>query len=171
MFYIQNKKPESTDTCSAFRASFVCLPAFPHVFYGSIFVFKGTLIPIGRYLDELDVSCKNVWFTLEDTDGELIYNNHYRDKDNEAWNFADQETIDFNMEHMPMAMRMPHTPGYEHVTFIPKSDFPEAEDKELVLTFENPYSSSHAFSECVIFTLSQGDGAYLRASKETLLPY
>ena len=55
---------------------------------------------------------------------------------------------------------MPHTPGYEHVTFIPKSDFPEAEDKELVLTFENPYSSSHAFSECVIFTLSQGNGAY-----------
>ena len=40
MFYIQNKKPESTDTCSAFRASFVCLPAFPHVFMVP-FVFWG----------------------------------------------------------------------------------------------------------------------------------
>ena len=68
-----------------------------------------------------------------------------------------------------MAMRMPHTPGYEHISFVPSEDLPEVGDKELIFTVENPYHSFYSFSDCMSFTLSSGNGTYLRTFQESFL--
>ena len=40
--------------------------------------FKGNLVTRTRFVNELDISLKNIWFTLEADDGEVIYSNMYR---------------------------------------------------------------------------------------------
>ncbi len=141
-------------------------------------VFKGYLIPTGSYLREIDISVKNVWISLRTEDGKLLFTNDYRLRGSEGWNAMlgemspedAQKTEAMFRETMPMAMHMHETPGYQHFTFVPRKDFSEYENEELILTAENPYNSFSSFSNCVTFVNSAGNGAYLRAARETLLP-
>ena len=133
-------------------------------------VFRGKIDLFDEKLDEADISLKNVWAELRSADGELCFSNDYRIKGTEAWKErygsagegACQDSI-----LMPFAVNMPFTPGYEHFTLNRESI---AADREYVFTVENPYNSYYSFSDCVSFTLSSGNGSYLRSSKETMLP-
>lgn len=141
-------------------------------------VFRGRLLFGAKIFREVDIAFKNVWISLKEKDGELLYSNQYRIEGSEVWNMTAEdydtkeaflEAMNDFLSDMPLGRRMPHTPGYEHISLIPAEDLRDSIDKELILTVENPYNAYSAFSKCVFFTLSAGNGAYLRAARETLL--
>jgi len=132
-------------------------------------IFKGRIVTRTRFVNELDISLKNIWFTLETDDGEMIYSNMYRIEDSKIWNAKmNEEAVAYLTQIMPIAMRLPYTPGYEHVTFLIEEDFPNIYDKELIMTVENPYPFTRSFSDCALFIISTGNGAFLRTARETL---
>lgn len=143
-------------------------------------IFKGKLIETYDVIDEIDMSIMNLWFTLKTGDGEIIFGNDYRTMESEAltayfqkgYSYSDeeaQEMLDFFKNYMPVAMFLPKTPGFEHITFIPKDILNDFGNTEMILTFENPYRSHNTFSELVTFTLSSGNGTFVRALWMALL--
>ena len=127
------------------------------------------------FYDEVEISCKNVWFTIKSDEGELLYTNTFRKKGSEAWNLkfeadtddASQFIYDYFLESMPMAMNMPSTPGYD-LCFLDNEFFTRFEDKEIEMEVENPYNEDYRLSNCVTYTVSDGNGGYIRILRETL---
>ena len=137
-------------------------------------VFKGSPV-VSEYIPFADVSFRNVWFTLRDEEGSLLYTNDYRRPGSEGWKEMFESSTDdvnrtmyeFDMKERPLAMRMNDTPGYE-IWPVEYGEYPD--DEELTLVIENPYSSYRSFSECVQVTVGLGSPGISRQSMETQTP-
>ncbi len=143
-------------------------------------VFKGTLVPeTFDYLEDINISSKNVWYTLKTADGKLIgryaapsgqegsdTSNSSAKTNGEREYFDERSRPDYSFESS-----LPNTPGYAN-NIIHREKLQDAgvtKDTVLVLEVENPYRFAEtAFSDAFEVTLSRENGAYLQFFFEAL---
>lgn len=144
-------------------------------------VFKGKLLPELEFFTNINISTKNIWYTLKTADGTPLVEHVYRDKDEyleSVYNVYTQSADDpddpfldkeYFKEHYPiyysLEMFYPDTPGY-YVQTIDMDYLKEmgvTMDTELVLELDNPYPISRTnLSDTLEVTLSFANGSYLQ---------
>ena len=144
-------------------------------------VFKGKLISEMSFFTDINISTKNVWYTLKTADGTLLADHIYFSREEcldslyDAYISNSPEPDDpmidkdYFFEHYPLGvsfdMDLPNTPGYCVQTLNMEyfNEMGVSMDTELVLELNNPYPISRTnLSESLEVTMSFANGSYLQ---------
>ena len=144
-------------------------------------VFKGTLIEDTDYYSNINISTKNIWYTLKKTDGTVLAAHQYVSREESFEQFYQVYAMiatdpddpmldkDYCRENYPLPysfdMNMPNTPGYSNqsIQMTSLSEYGVTKDTELVLELDYPYPiAQQDLSDSFEVTLSFADGRYLQ---------
>ena len=150
-------------------------------------VFKGKLLQDMSFFTNINISTKNIWYTLKTADGTVLFSHIYTSKE-EYLEYLYSAYItgssdpddpmldkDYFFENYPIEytldMHLPDTPGYcvESIDTDYLKNLGVTEDTELILELDNPYRISRTnLSDTLEVTLSFANGSYLQFFFEAL---
>lgn len=144
-------------------------------------VFKGRLLDELDFYTNINISTKNIWYTLKTADGKLLAQHVHQSKEDylevlyETYSATQPDPDDpmndkkYFFEHYPLDysfdVNLPNTPGYcvQTVDMQYLNGLGVTTDTELIFEIENPYPFLRSnLSDSLNITLSFANGSYLQ---------